>query len=38
MLPVKIMYEMKASGAGTGLVATCIGGGQGISALFRNLQ
>jgi acetyl-CoA C-acetyltransferase len=38
MLPVKMMYEMKRSGGKTGLVAMCIGGGQGISALFRNLQ
>jgi acetyl-CoA C-acetyltransferase len=38
ILPVKLMYEMKRSGAETGLVAMCIGGGQGISAFFRNLQ
>jgi acetyl-CoA C-acetyltransferase len=38
MLPVKMMYEMKRSGAETGLIAMCIGGGQGISALFRNLR
>jgi acetyl-CoA C-acetyltransferase len=33
-----MMYEMKRTGAKTGLVTMCIGGGQGISALFRNLQ
>jgi acetyl-CoA C-acetyltransferase len=38
ILPVKMMYEMKRTGAKTGLVTMCIGGGQGISALFRNLQ
>jgi acetyl-CoA C-acetyltransferase len=38
ILPVKLMHEMKRTGAKTGLVAMCIGGGQGISALFRNLQ
>jgi acetyl-CoA C-acetyltransferase len=38
VLPVKQIYEMKRTGAKTGLVTMCIGGGQGISALFRNLQ
>lgn len=38
ILPVKMMYEMKRTGAKTGLVAMCIGGGQGISAVFKNLQ
>ncbi|MDR3342810.1 MAG: hypothetical protein LBT14_08505 [Treponema sp.] len=33
-----MIYEMKRSGAKTGLITMCIGGGQGISALFRNLQ
>jgi acetyl-CoA C-acetyltransferase len=36
ILPVKMMYEMARCGAKTGLIAMCIGGGQGISALFRN--
>ena len=36
ILPVKMMYEMKRSGAKMGLIAMCIGGGQGISALFIN--
>ena len=38
ILPVKMMYEMKRTGAKTGLITMCIGGGQGISAIFRNLQ
>jgi len=38
ILPVRMMYEMKRSGAKVGLVTMCIGGGQGISAIFRNLQ
>jgi acetyl-CoA C-acetyltransferase len=38
VLPVKLIYEMKRTGAKTALAAMCIGGGQGISALFRNLQ
>ena len=38
VLPVKMMYEMKRTGAEIGLITMCIGGGQGISALFRNLQ
>lgn len=35
ILPVKLMYEMARSGARTGLVTLCIGGGQGISMLFE---
>ncbi|MGM1195930.1 thiolase family protein [Klebsiella pneumoniae] len=35
ILPVKLMYEMARSGARTGLVSMCIGGGQGISMLFE---
>lgn len=38
ILPVRMMYEMKRSGAQLGLVTMCIGGGQGISAIFKNLQ
>lgn len=38
ILPVKMMYEMKRTGAKTGLITMCIGGGQGISAIFKNLQ
>lgn len=37
ILPVKLLYEMKRVNAETGLVTMCIGGGQGISALFRNI-
>ena len=38
ILPVKMMYEMKRTGAKTGLITMCIGGGQGISAIFKSLQ
>lgn len=36
ILPVKLMYEMKRRDAKYGLVTMCIGGGQGISVLFKN--
>lgn len=35
ILPVKLMYEMQRRQAQYGLVALCIGGGQGISMLFE---
>lgn len=35
ILPIKMMYEMQRSGAELGLVTMCIGGGQGISAIFK---
>ncbi|TCL03392.1 thiolase family protein [Sodalis ligni] len=35
ILPVKLMYEMERTGALSGLVTMCIGGGQGISMLFE---
>lgn len=38
ILTVKMMYEMKRRKSELGLVTMCIGGGQGISAIFRNLQ
>lgn len=38
ILPVKMLYEMKRTGAKKGLVTMCIGGGQGMSAYFKNLQ
>lgn len=38
ILTVKIMYEMLRSKAKLGLVTMCIGGGQGISAVFRNVK
>ncbi len=37
ILAVKMLYEMPRRGAGLGLISMCIGGGQGISALMRNL-
>lgn len=37
ILTVKMMYEMKRSGAKIGLVTMCIGGGQGISVMFRHI-
>ena len=36
ILTVKLMYEMQRRQAKNGLVAMCIGGGQGISVLFEN--
>lgn len=36
ILPVKLMHEMKRRKSKYGLVTMCIGGGQGISMLFRN--
>jgi acetyl-CoA C-acetyltransferase len=38
ILPVKMMYEMKRTGAKIGLVTMCVGGGQGISVIFKNMQ
>ena len=38
ILPVKMIYEMKRSKAKIGLITMCIGGGQGISAIFRNIE
>jgi acetyl-CoA C-acetyltransferase len=38
ILPVKMIHEMQRTKAKVGLVTMCIGGGQGIAALFRNLQ
>lgn len=36
ILSVKMLYELQRTGAKTGLVTMCIGGGQGISMLFEN--
>ena len=36
ILPVKLMNDMKRTGAGLGIVTMCAGGGQGMSVLFRN--
>jgi acetyl-CoA C-acetyltransferase len=38
ILPVKLINEMKRRNSKTAVVSMCIGGGQGISAFFRNLQ
>jgi len=34
---VKLAYELRRSGARYGLVTMCIGGGQGISAIFERM-
>ena len=36
ILTVKLMYEMQRRGARYGLVTMCIGGGQGLAAVFEN--
>ncbi len=36
ILTVKLMYEMARRGARYGLVTMCIGGGQGLAAVFEN--
>lgn len=38
ILTVKLMTEMKRRGSRYGIVAMCIGGGQGIATIFENLQ
>jgi acetyl-CoA C-acetyltransferase len=38
ILTVKLAYEMKRRQAEWGIVTMCIGGGQGIATLFRNLN
>jgi acetyl-CoA C-acetyltransferase len=38
ILTVKLMYEMERSNLDKGIVAMCIGGGQGISALFERCK
>ena len=38
ILPVKLMYDMPRRQARFGLATMCIGGGQGISMIFENLQ
>ena len=37
ILTVKLMHEMERTGARYGLVSMCIGGGQGIAAIFERL-
>ncbi|MBI2864668.1 MAG: acetyl-CoA C-acetyltransferase [Chloroflexi bacterium] len=38
ILTVKLMYEMARTGGKYGLATLCIGGGQGITTIFENLQ
>jgi acetyl-CoA C-acetyltransferase len=38
ILTVKLAYELKRRNAEWGIVTMCIGGGQGIATLFRNLN
>lgn len=38
ILTVRLMYELKRRQARYGVVAMCIGGGQGIATVFENLQ
>lgn len=37
IITTKLIYEMQRTGARYGLVTMCIGGGQGIAAIFENL-
>jgi acetyl-CoA C-acetyltransferase len=37
ILTVKALYELKRTGGRYGLVTMCIGGGQGIAAIFERL-
>ncbi|MFL9959944.1 acetyl-CoA C-acyltransferase family protein [Paraburkholderia sediminicola] len=38
LITVKALYELKRTGGRYALVTMCIGGGQGIAAIFENLQ
>jgi acetyl-CoA C-acetyltransferase len=38
ILTVKALYELRRTGGRYGLVTMCIGGGQGIAAIFENLS
>jgi acetyl-CoA C-acetyltransferase len=38
ILTVKLMHELKRRQAEWGIVTMCIGGGQGIATLFRNVN
>ena len=38
ILTVKLMYEMARRGTRYGMVTACVGGGQGIAAIFENLE
>ncbi len=37
ILTVKALYEMKRTGTNRALVTMCIGGGQGIAAIFERM-
>ncbi len=37
ILTIKALYELKRTGGKRALVTMCIGGGQGIAALFENM-
>jgi acetyl-CoA C-acetyltransferase len=38
LITVKALYELKRIGGRYALVTMCIGGGQGIAAIFENLE
>lgn len=38
ILTVKLLHELKRTGGRYGVVSMCIGGGQGIAALFENME
>lgn len=38
VISVKLIYEMKRTGARYGVATLCIGGGQGLSVLYENLR
>jgi acetyl-CoA C-acetyltransferase len=38
LITVKALYELQRTGGRYALVTMCIGGGQGIAAIFENLQ
>ena len=38
VISVKLIYEMKRTGARYGVATLCIGGGQGLSVLYENLK
>jgi acetyl-CoA C-acetyltransferase len=38
LITVKALYELQRTGGRFALVTMCIGGGQGIAAVFENLQ
>lgn len=38
MLSLKLLYELRRRGSELGMVTMCIGGGQGLAAIFRSCQ